>query len=167
MEIRKYTKLSILLALAIVLNIFENTIPFFGGMIPGLKLGMANIIVLVILYMYTWKDALYISILRVLLVSILSTGLFNIMFFFSLTGALVSIIAMAVFKKYIKLSIIGISIVGSIFHSIGQIIIAIIFLKTANMIYYLPWLLLFSIPTGIIIGTISKKILNRLNIAIK
>lgn len=162
MEIRKYTKLSMLLALAVVLSIIEAIIPFIGTMIPGLKLGLANIIILVILYMYTWKDALYISALRVLLVGILSTGLFNIMFFFSLTGALVSLLGMVLFKKITKLSVIGISIIGSIFHSIGQIIIAILFLKTVNMIYYLPWLLLFSIPTGIFVGYISKKILDRL-----
>lgn len=166
MEIRKYTKLSMLLAVAVVLSVIESVIPFMSGVIPGLKIGMANIVILVILYMYTWKEALYISILRVILVSILSTGLFNIMFFFSFTGALISIFAMTIFKKYTKLSIIGISIVGSIFHSIGQIIIAIIFLKTSNMIYYLPWLLIFSIPTGILVGVVSKQLLNRLNINI-
>ena len=66
---------------------------------------------------------------------------------------------MNLFKKISKLSIIGISIIGSIFHSLGQILIAIIFIKNMNMIYYLPWLLLFSIPTGIITGIIAKELM--------
>ena len=59
-----------------------------------------------------------------------------------------------------KLSIIGVSIIGSIFHSIGQVLIGIIMLDNYNVIYYLPYLLIFSIPTGIIIGIITKKIIN-------
>ena len=103
------------------------------------------------------------SIVRVLLVGILRTGLFSITFFFSLGGAVLSVLMMNLFKKITKLSIIGISIIGSIFHSLGQIIIAIIFVKNINMIYYLPWLLLFSIPTGIITGIITKKLIKSFN----
>lgn len=159
MEIRKYTQLSMLLALAVVLNIVESAIPVFSMIVPGLRLGLANTVILFILYIYTWKDAMYISVLRVFLVGILLTGIFSLTFFFSLSGAILSIIAMALTKKITKLSIIGISIIGSIFHSIGQIAIAMIFLKTTNMIYYLPWLLLFSIPTGIIVGLISEQLI--------
>jgi len=68
---------------------------------------------------------------------------------------------MILFKKT-KLSMIGVSVIGSIFHSIGQILIAILFLKNNNMIYYLPWLLLFSIPTGLFVGYVSKKMLSEL-----
>ena len=159
METKKYTRLSLLIALSVVLNLIESMIPIFNGFIPGLKLGLANIITLFVLYLYSFKDSIYVSIVRVLLVGILRTGLFSITFFFSLGGALLSVIMMNLFKKISKLSIIGISIIGSIFHSLGQILIAIIFIKNMNMIYYLPWLLLFSIPTGIITGIIAKELM--------
>lgn len=159
MELKKYTRLSLLLALSVVLNLIESAIPIFNGFIPGLKLGLANTVILFVLYKFTFKDALYVSIVRVFIVGILRTGLFSISFFFSLGGALLSIIIMSLCKKLTALSIIGISIMGSIFHSLGQIGVAILFIKNANMIYYLPWLLLFSIPTGIITGIITKELL--------
>ncbi len=157
---KKFTRLTMLLALSVVLNIIESFIPLFSS-IPGLKLGLANIIILIVLYLYSFKDAIYISILRIILVGILRTGLFSTTFFFSLGGALLSLVAMFLVKKT-KLSIIGVSIVGSIFHSLGQVFVAIIFLKNTYIIYYVPWLLLFSIPTGIIVGVTSKVILNNL-----
>lgn len=159
MEIKKYARLSLLLALSVVLNLIESSIPIFNGFIPGLKLGLANTVILFVLYVFSFKDALYVSITRVLIVGILRTGLFSITFFFSLGGAILSILAMSICKKISKLSIIGTSIIGSIFHSLGQILIAIILIKTTNMIYYLPWLLLFSIPTGIITGLITKELI--------
>ncbi len=156
---KKFTRLSILLSLSIVLNIVESFIPIFNGIIPGLKLGLANIVTLFILYVYGLKEALYVGILRVFLVGILRTGLFNTYFMFSLSGCLLSIIMMYLALKLFKLSIIGISIIGSIFHSIGQVIVCIIILNNA-MLYYLPYLLLFAIPTGIMVGIITKYIVN-------
>ena len=150
-----------LLSFSIVLSILESFIPLFNGYIPGLKLGLANIIVLIVLYKYDTKDVFFVSILRVIVVGLMRTGLFSINFFFSLSGALFSAVSMVLFKKT-KLSMIGVSVIGSIFHSIGQILIAILFLKNNNMIYYLPWLLLFSIPTGLFVGYVSKKLLGEL-----
>lgn len=158
---KKFTRLTMLLALSVVLNIIESFIPLFNGNIPGLKLGLANIIILIVLYMFSFKDALYVSLLRILLVGILRTGLFSMTFFFSLGGAFFSLCSMFLAKKT-KLSIIGVSIVGSIFHSIGQILVAILIIKNMYIIYYVPWLLLFSIPTGILVGFTSKTILNNL-----
>lgn len=158
---KKFTRLTMLLALSVVLNIIESFIPLFNGNIPGLKLGLANIIILIVLYMFSFKDALYVSLLRILLVGILRTGLFSMTFFFSLGGAFFSLCSMFLAKKT-KLSIIGVSIVGSIFHSIGQILVAILIIKNTYIIYYIPWLLLFSIPTGILVGFTSKTILNNL-----
>lgn len=155
MEIRKFTRLSMLLALSVVLNIIENFIPVFNGSIPGLKLGLANVIVLIVLYSYSFKDGLYISILRVFLVGILRSGLFSVIFFFSLGGSILSVIVMGILKKT-KLSIIGVSVLGSISHCIGQILIAVLLIKNVYIVYYVPWLLLFSIPTGILTGYISK-----------
>lgn len=166
MELKKFTRLTMLLALSVVLNIIESFIPFVGGSIPGLKLGLANIIVLLVLYLFSFKEAIYISILRVVLVGILRTGLFSMTFFFSLGGAILSVIVMYLVKKT-KLSIIGVSIIGSISHSVGQILIAILLMKNVYIVYYIPWLLLFSIPTGILTGIISKTLVKNLESRLK
>lgn len=158
MEMKKFTRLSLLLGLSVALNIIESFLPLFNGMVPGLKLGLANIVSLFVLYEFGLKDTLYIGVLRVFLVGILRTGLFSTTFFFSLSGMLLSIIMMWVAKK-IHLSVIGVSITGSIFHSIGQVLMAIIIVQMTGMIYYLPWLLLFSIPTGIIVGLLCKTLI--------
>ena len=158
MKTRELTKIAILTSICVVISIIESYFTFIGDIIPGLKLGLANIVIIFALYKCGFKTALLVSLIRVLIVAILRTG-FGINFFFSLSGALFSIIAMTILMKT-KLSIIGVSIIGSIFHSIGQVLIGIIMLDNYNVIYYLPYLLIFSIPTGIIIGIITKKIIN-------
>lgn len=158
MELKKLVRISMLLSISVVLGILESMIPFLSGVIPGLKIGLANIIIMYVLYTYSVKDAYLLSISRVFLVGMLRTGLFNITFLFSLVGALFSLTTMIIFK-YTKLSIVGVSIIGSIFHSLGQIIVAIIILKQSAMIYYLPVLILVSIPTGIITGFIAKELI--------
>lgn len=158
----KIVLLSFLTTLSIVLSIIESYIPLINGNIPGFKLGLANIVILVSIYKYGLKEAFYISIIRIIVVGILKTGLFSIYFFFSLFGSFFSILAMYIVKKINLFSIIGISVVGSIFHSIGQIIASFIFLKNFNLIYYLPGMIIFSCITGIIIGIISKEIIKNI-----
>lgn len=160
---KKFTRLSILLALSVALNILETSLPLFETNIPGLRVGLANIVTLFIIYQYELKDAFYVGVLRVFLVGILRTGLFSTTFFFSLLGVLLSIIFMYLAKKFFKLSIIGVSIVGSVAHCVGQIIMAVLILRTDAMIYYLPWLLLFAIPSGLLVGIICKHLIKYLN----
>ena len=159
MELKKVMRLSMLISLSVVISIIESYIPILNSVVPGLRLGLSNIIIIFVLYKYGFKDSLYVSIVRVFLVGLLRTGIFSISFFFSISGALFSIIFMYLFKKIKIFSVVGVSIVGSITHSIGQILIAIFMLKNENIIYYLPYLLAFSIPTGVITGVISNKIL--------
>ena len=159
MELRKVTRLSMFLALAVVLNIVENVIPIFQGVVPGVKLGLTNIVILFVLYKYGFKEALSLSITRVILVGILNTGLFSVAFFFCLSGALFSIIMMGLVKKLTKLSIVGVSVIGSLFHSLGQIIVVAIILYSVTAFNYLPILILFSIPTGILTGVLCKELL--------
>lgn len=159
MNTKKIAKLSMLLSISVVLGLLESLIPIFSGVIPGIKLGLANIVIVYAIYKFSFKDALYISILRVFLIGLLRTGIFSITFFFSLSGAVISLIFMYLVKKYTKLSIVGVSIVGAIFHSVGQIIIAIIFLSNINIIYYLPILLISSVITGILVGLCADKII--------
>lgn len=163
METKKITRLAMFLAISIVLNIIESFFPFFNGLIPGFKIGLANIITLSVLYLYGFKDSLYIAILRVFLVGILRTGLFSTTFFFSLTGVICSIIVMYIFKKVNKFSIIGVSILGSIAHSSGQLLTAIAILKNTSMAYYLPFIIILAIPSGILVGILSKETMKYLN----
>lgn len=159
MDTKKIAKMSMLLAISVVLSLIESLIPIFNGIVPGIKLGLANTVVLFALYMFSFKDAIYLSLMRVFLIGILRTGVFSITFFFSLSGGLLSVITMYLVKNYTKLSIVGVSIVGAISHSVGQIIIAILFLSNVNIVYYLPILLISSIVTGIIVGMCVKRVL--------
>jgi Predicted membrane protein len=162
MNIKKQARISLLLALSVVLSIVEGMVPIFNGFIPGLKIGLANIAVLFVLYKYSFKDAFILTILRVFLVAILRTGLFSITFSFSLVGAFLSILIMGISKKFTKLSIIGISTLGSISHTIGQLIVASIFLESNKIFYYFPFLLVISTITGIVIGIISHQLYSRI-----
>ncbi len=154
---KKFIRLSLLLSLAIVLNIIEASIPFFSGQIPGLRLGLANIITLFVLYQFSFKDAIYLAVLRVFLVGILRTGIFSTAFFMSLTGVIISLILMYIAKKIF--SEIGVSIIGAVGHSIGQIL-TIFLISQINVSYYLPFILFFSIISGIITGIICKYLNN-------
>ena len=99
MNTKQFTRLSLLLALSVVLNLIESVIPIFNGVIPGLKIGLANIVIMFVLYEYSFRNTLYISILRVVIVGILRTGLFSITFWFSLGGTLLSVFMMYIVKK--------------------------------------------------------------------
>ncbi len=161
MNTNKIARISMLLSVSVVLGIIESYIPIFSS-IPGIKLGLANIVIIYAIYKLSLKDAIYISILRVILIGILRTGLFSISFFFSLSGAILSIIVMYLVKNT-KMSIVGVSVCGAISHSVGQILIAILFLSNINVIYYLPIMLISSIVAGVIVGIISKRLIEYYN----
>lgn len=156
MKTKTITMVGILAAISVVISIIESYFPFIGSVIPGLKLGLANIVVVFVLYKYNFKTAICVSLVRVLIVALIRTGF--VPFLFSLTGAIFSIVIMAILKKT-KLSVIGVSVIGSVFHSIGQVLIGMVSLGNYNVIYYLPYLLLFSVPTGILVGIVAKRLL--------
>lgn len=159
MELRKFTRLSLFLAMAVVLNIMESMIPLFNGYLPGLKLGLANIVTLLVLYTYSFRDTMFLSVTRVFLVGILRTGILSFNFFFSLGGAIFSTIGMFLVKKWTSLSVIGVSLVGSILHTIGQILVAALLFWNNAYLLVMPWMILFSIPTGLMVGFLSKEII--------
>lgn len=158
MDTKKIAKISMLLSISVVLALIESFIPVFNGVVPGIKVGLANIVIVFAIYTISLKDAIYISILRVILMGILRTGLFSISFFFSLVGALFSVFAMYFVKKFNLLSIVGVSVCGAIMHSLGQILVAILFLSNINIVYYLPFLLLSSVITGVVVGMLTDRI---------
>ncbi len=155
MNTKRIVTLSIFLSISIVLSIIESFLPVIP--IVGAKLGLANIMTLVILSLYGEKDAFVIVILRVILVGILRASLGNPAFFLSLGGGLTAYLMMVIFMRLKVFSIISVSVMGSLGHSVGQIVVAIIILSTNELVYYFPLLFLIAIPTGIFTGSVAKK----------
>lgn len=146
-----------MVALAFTFSYFESLIPFNFG-IPGVKLGLANLVVVVALYIMTPGQAFSIAIIRILLASMTFGNVFSLAY--SLCGGILSFIVMFLVKKT-KLSIIGVSMLGGICHNIGQIIVAAIVMETTQIAYYLPVLLVAGLLTGLLLGLVSKIVVNR------
>lgn len=130
-------------------------------LIPGMKLGLANVIIVIVLYFMDTKAALFISLVRVILSGLLFAGFAGLLY--SLAGAMFSFLVMAFLKKTDRFSIIGVSIAGGVFHNIGQIIVAAGAVENFKMFYYLPFLLFFGVATGTMIGIVAKILLKYLN----
>ena len=158
MKVQKMALLGVLTAGAIVIAILESFIPSIG--IPGVKLGLANIVILVILYELGILEAVIVNILRVLVVGLVRGTFLGMGFLMSITGAVFSLGIMIVFYLLIKkFSVIGVSVVGSVFHVGGQILIAMIYLGTAYIVLYLPVIAISAIITGVFVGVISRLII--------
>lgn len=158
MNAKKMTLIAILLSIAIVLSILDSLIPSF---VPGMKLGLANVVILIVLYTLGVKEAIFVNLSRVYLAALLRGTIFNMGFLMSLSGAVFSLLVMMLLKVlFKKLSIVGVSVVGAVFHSLGQILVAVLYLGTTSMFYYLPILCITSVITGIIMGLIAKKIID-------
>ena len=158
MKVQKMALLGVLTAGAIVIAILESFIPSVG--IPGVKLGLANIVILIILYELGIVEAIVVNLLRVLVVGLVRGTFLSMGFLMSLTGAILSLGIMILFYLLIKkFSIIGVSVIGSIFHVTGQILIAMIFLGTAYIFLYLPIIATSAIITGVFVGVVAKLII--------
>ncbi|MCR5505593.1 MAG: Gx transporter family protein [Bacilli bacterium] len=154
----KISLIAVLTAAAIVISIIESFIPSVG--IPGIKLGLANILILVTLYELGPKEALLVNILRVYLSNLLRGSIMGMGFVMSLSGALLSYLVMLLFYLLIKkFSIIGVSVLGSIAHIVGQILVAMAYLGTSLVIYYLPFIAISALITGIFVGIVAKAII--------
>ena len=150
--------LGVLTAGAIVIAILESFIPSIG--IPGVKLGLANIVILVILYELGIVEAIIVNLLRVIVVGLVRGTFLGMGFLMSLTGAVLSLGIMILFYLLIKkFSIIGVSVIGSVFHVTGQILIAMIYLGTAYIVLYLPVIAISAIITGVFVGIVSQLII--------
>jgi heptaprenyl diphosphate synthase len=160
MKLKKLIFIAIMISIAIVLSIIESMISVTLFIIPGVKLGLANIITLVILYIYGEKEAFVVSILRIFIVALIYSGLFQPASLMSLAGGIVAYITMILIKHLPKFSIVSVSIGGALMHMVGQILMAIVVLDTPTLIYYLPYMILISIPTGIFTGLIGKKMID-------
>lgn len=148
-----------MIALAFAFSYLESLIPFNFG-IPGIKLGIANLVVIVALYTMNAKDALFISIIRILLSGLAFSGPFAMIY--SLIGGLLSFLVMFVAKKSNKFSPIGVSALGGIVHNFGQILVAAVVMRTYRIIYYFPILMIVGLVTGILNGIIADIIIKRI-----
>lgn len=148
----------LMVALAFVFSYFESLIPFNFG-IPGVKLGLANLVVVVALYIMKPSQAFSISLIRIFLTS-LTFGNITVSLPYSLCGGILSFVVMYLAKKT-KLSILGVSMLGGICHNIGQIIVAALIMETPNIAYYLPVLLVAGLLTGLLLGVVSKIVIDR------
>ena len=158
MNVRKLVLIAILTSLAIVLSIAESFIPSIG--IPGVKLGLANIVIILVLYEIGILEAICINLLRVVVTGLVRGTFLSMGFLMSLTGAVLSLVIMILFYLLIKkFSIIGVSVIGSIFHVTGQILIAMLYLGTAYIVLYLPVIAISAIITGVFVGIIAQLII--------
>lgn len=152
MKTKRIAYLGLLTALAFVFSYIEFLIPVNIG-VPGAKLGLANLVIIVALYTLNEKDAFILSMIRIVLVGFTFANLASMLY--SLAGGILSFLAMLAAKKTQKLSITGVSVVGGVFHNIGQILIAIWVVKTVSLVYYLPVLMISGIIAGVAIGILG------------
>lgn len=156
---KKLAIIAMLVAQASVLHFVESLLPN-PIPIPGVKLGLANIITLLALVVFDFKTAINITILRCFLGSLLSGTLFGLGFLLSFSGAVLSTSVMAVFLRSFRgFSLVGASVIGAAAHNLGQLSVAALILRFPGILYYLPFMLLFSVPTGIIIGLLVRELL--------
>ena len=159
MKAKKVAFLGISVALAMVLSFVESQvtllIPIYGGY--GIKIGLANIVIVFLLYRFSFWETVAVSLVRVLLVSLLFGNLQTLLF--SLAGAVLSLLGMLILKKWF--SEIAVSVAGGVLHNLGQIAVAVLWTQTPELAFYLPVLLVTGTAAGIVIGIVSVIVLKR------
>ena len=148
--------MAMMIALAMIFSYVETMIRINFG-IPGVKLGLANLVIVAAIYLFGGKQAFLISIVRIFLSGFMFGNLASIMY--SLAGGLLSLAAMLLLKKTDKLSILAVSVMGGICHNIGQLIVAMLVVENLKLIFYVPVLLISGFLTGLLIGIVCRVIL--------
>lgn len=161
---KKTAYLGLCLALALICSYVEALIPFSIG-IPGVRLGLTNIVIVGVLYLSNWRDALFVSVSRVLLAGFFFGSLYSILYSFA--GALLSLFVMAIIKKTEKLHLISVSAAGGVAHNVGQFLVAALVVENYRILYYLPVLFLVGMVTGVLIGVAAASVLKRLPPALR
>ena len=146
-------------ALALIFSYVESLIPIQLG-IPGVKLGLANLIIVIALYKMSIKEAYILSVIRIVLAGFMFGNLFAILY--SLAGGMLSLTIMCILKKTDKFSVYGVSMAGGVFHNVGQLLMAAIVLESVSIGYYFPVLFISGLATGFVIGVISNEMMKRL-----
>ena len=149
MKAKRVTFLGLSIALAMILSFVESQIPALVA-VPGVKVGLPNLVMVFLLYKVGWKETVIVSLIRILLVSMLFGNVQTM--WFSLAGAVLSLGVMILMKKFTSFSHASISVVGGIFHNVGQILVACFITKTPQITYYLPILIISGSAAGILVG---------------
>ena len=158
MKVKKVAVLGLCVALAMIMSYIESLFPL-NLAVPGIKMGLANIVIIFLLYRVGFSSACIVSLLRVFLVSMLFGNV--MMMAYSIAGAVLSLAVMLVLKKCGKFSVVGVSIAGGVAHNAGQIIMAVILLGAKQIAYYLPVLAVTGTVTGVLIGIAASVVINR------
>ena len=158
-SVRRLTTLALIVSFAMVLAFVEARLPEFA---PGVKIGLANIAIIFALYKMGAKEAVIVSFVRIVLVSMLFGHMQK--FFFSLAGAVLSLAIMIILKKLTRAPEMVVSIAGGIMHNVGQIIAAMIFLGSYAVAYYLPILLLSGSIAGVVVGVASALLIKKVDL---
>ena len=158
-DTKKLAMMGLFTALAMIFGYVEAILPISVG-IPGVKLGLANIVVLFALYYLKPSEAFLINIVRIILVSFMFGNL-SVMLY-SLAGGVLSFGAMLLFKKSGKFSVYGVSVAGGVFHNVGQLLVAMLVSETMSLVYYGPVLLISGVVTGLVIGIVSSEVIKRI-----
>lgn len=159
MTTKKTAQLGVYIALAMILSYVESLIPFSFG-VPGIKLGLTNVVTVIMMYTYGIPGALGVAVLRAVLSGFMFGNAFSIIY--SVAGCVLSFIFMYILKKTNHFAIISVSAVGGVMHNVGQLIVAANVVKTYSVIYYTPVLIIAGVFTGIIIGIVSDEIVKRI-----
>ncbi len=155
MSAKRIAKMSMLVALAIIFSYIEFLVPINLG-VPGIKLGLANLVIVIALYTMNTVDVWLISILRILILGFMFGSGMSIIY--SIAGAVLSLMVMCIIKRMKGFSIVGVSIAGGVCHNIGQVLVAMVVVETTGILYYMPALLVAGVVTGAIIGIVSKRV---------
>ena len=149
----------LLATLALIFSYVEALVPFHAG-VPGIKLGLANLVPLIVLYRLDARYAAAVNLIRVILAGLLFTGAFAALY--SLAGCVVSFLVMWLCKKTDLFSVIGVSMAGGVFHNLGQLCVAMAAVSGLQLIHYMPVLILSGTAAGIIVGIGAWILLERL-----
>ena len=155
------TTMAFVIAFAMILSFVESRIPAFVA-IPGVKVGLANIAVIFTLYKFGVKEAVTVSIIRVLLISMLFGSPVSLIY--SISGATLSLVSMILLKKLTPLTEVTISVTGGVMHNVGQIAAASFMLSTNVVVYYLPFLLVSGTVAGVVVGIASAILIKRVKL---
>jgi len=147
-------------AVAMILSYVESLLPPIYAAVPGIKMGLPNIVIVFLLYRVSVSHAAAVSLIRVLAVALLFGNVMTL--WYSLAGAVLSLTAMALLKRTNRFSAVGVSVVGGICHNLGQILVAMLVLQTAEIGYYMIVLTVTGTIAGILIGLAGALLLHRL-----
>lgn len=156
---RRVALTGLMASLALIFSYVEVLFPFNAG-IPGVKLGLANLVPLIILYRLDARYAFAANLIRVILAGLLFSGLFAALY--SLAGSLTSFLVMYLLKKTRLFSVIGVSTAGGVFHNLGQLIVAMLAVSGPQLIHYMPVLIISGMIAGIIVGIGASILLDRI-----